>query len=110
MQQLNMDDTEYEEVLNPKDDTNIKLREDLTGFTEVRNGKKKSPAKTQPKTIVDSPRTPRTSHHQPQRLIGPHGTKNKTNSQVCDAIQEVRLRTRFNNIRIIRRCRRKGIR
>ena len=97
-------------MLEPEEQPEPELQEDLTEFTEVRHGKKKSPTKTQPKTIVHSPRTPRTSHHQPQRLIGPHGTKNKTNSQVCDAIQEVRLRTRFNNIRIIRRCRRKGIR
>ena len=67
MQQLSMDNTKYDQVLDPKEDTNEELLKDLTGFTEVRNGKKKSPAKTQPKTIVNSPRTPRTSHHQPQR-------------------------------------------
>ena len=66
LQQLNNDGQNYDKVLPPKEDANKDLLMDLTGFTKV-CGKKKSPAKTQPKTIVDSPRTPRTSHHQPQR-------------------------------------------
>ena len=65
LQQLSMDMAKYKGEFNPEEDTNIELQEDLTEFIEVHHGKKKSPAKAQPKPPVDS--APRTSHHQPQR-------------------------------------------
>ena len=62
LQQLNINRQNHFSFLPPKEDASEDMLVDLTGFRQV-TGKKKSPKKTQPKTIVDSPRSPRTPHH-----------------------------------------------
>ena len=61
LQQLNENGQDHFSFPPPKEDASEEMLVDLTGYTQV-TGKRKSPKKTQPKTIVDSPRTPRTPH------------------------------------------------
>ena len=40
IQQLNIDQAQYEKLINPEDDGNAELQHDLAEFTQVHHGKK----------------------------------------------------------------------